>query len=192
MSGAIDLKKVAGVFVLVLLWAGACYWHVHARTRSDRADEFVALGIGVPNYVPLDFQTLSSFRCDTVKEDFRFNSDTPPKSPGVQIPLSITALSGKRFAIRGMMISNLANGSKTTEFMLLYEQQVGCGPMGRLPRMNECIDVRMKSGTETRILASQPVTIYGTLTVGEFFENGELKSIYRMDDCEDVAGPLDL
>jgi hypothetical protein len=47
------------------------------------------------------------------------------------------------------------------------------------------------SGRGVRPLMDQPVTVFGTMHVGETYENGVLVGIYRMNG-EEMAGPLDL
>jgi hypothetical protein len=82
----------------------------------------------------------------------------------------------------------LKNG-KTTRFLLVKDQSLCC--FGRMPRMNEWVSVTMKPGKAARVIQDQPVTVFGSIAVGEDMDKGEVLSIYRVDS-EDVAGPLDL
>ncbi len=192
---AIGLIKVAGAMALVALWTSAVYWHIRAPKPQFVFAAPIAVPIAVPNYPSMSFQTLSSFHYESQKQDddrkLKFYS--PPKPPGDQIPASVKALSGQKIAIQGFMLPSVMKEGRAAAFLLLRNPvEAGSCAGFRIPRMNEWISVHMKAQTGTRILLSQPVTIYGTLSVGEQTEDGEVLNIYRVDDCEDVAGPFDL
>jgi len=87
-----------------------------------------------------------------------------------------------------MVPIDLKNG-KSTKFLLVKDQSLCC--FGRMPRMNEWVSVKMKAGKSARVIQDQPVTVFGSLDVGELIDSGEVQSIYRIES-EDVAGPLDL
>ena len=47
-------------------------------------------------------------------------------------------------------------------------------------RLNEWVVVSMPAGELAEYAYYDPVTIYGTLSVGELFEDGVILSLYRM------------
>ena len=121
----------------------------------------------------------------------RFPRERPMRTDHAidQIPQPIKDLNTKKIALQGFMVPiDLKNG-KSTKFLLVKDQSLCC--FGRMPRMNEWISVRMKSGSTVRVFTDRPVSVLGTLTVCEQIENGEVISLYRME-ADDVAGPLDL
>ena len=109
--------------------------------------------------------------------------------PNDQIPATVRAFDGKKVAVQGFMIPITLERGATKEFLIARDRI--CCPYGaNVPRMNEWISVKMSDNRTTRYIADQPVTISGTLHVGEEIVNGEVMSVYRMD-ADDLAGPLD-
>jgi hypothetical protein len=108
--------------------------------------------------------------------------------PASSIPVSIRSLDGRKVAVRGFMLPTRLEGGLTTGFLLMRDQSMCC--FGVIPRINEWVEVIM-SGRGVRPLMDQPVTVFGTMHVGETYENGVLVGIYRMNG-EEMAGPLDL
>ena len=73
-----------------------------------------------------------------------------------------------------------------TEMLILRDQSACC--YGATPKITEWVSVRMKEDGVAPVM-DEPVTIYGTLRVGEVRENGYLVGIYEMDG-EKLVGPL--
>jgi hypothetical protein len=111
-----------------------------------------------------------------------------PAQPDTSIPASIRSLDGRKVAVRGFMLPTKLEGGLTTGFLLMRDQSMCC--FGVIPKINEWVEVIM-SGQGVRPLMDQPVTVFGTMRVGEAYENGVLVGIYRMNG-EEMAGPLDL
>lgn len=159
------------------------------RTTSTASQQTVAAPAEVPvgegDFLPVTFSTLSSYYYEIP------NIDDPAAktSPKDQIPQPIKNLNGKKIALQGFMVPTDLKNGKTTRFLLVKDQSLCC--FGRMPRMNELVSVRMAAGKAARVIQDQPVTVFGTIDVGEIIDKGEVESLYRIDS-EDVAGPLDL
>jgi hypothetical protein len=197
-----DFKLVLGALACIALGGSVSYWIAHSVRRESPAP--IVVNEGEPlissgarphaqpaalldpskagDYTPLSFTALASFYYELPEPDATVVRSDP-------IPAPIKAFNGKRVAIQGFMIPfDLKNG-KTMRF-LLCRDRVCCG-FGPGPRMNEWVSVTMNPGNGARVIQDQPVTVFGTIEIGEQVEKGEVMSLYRV--CADgVAGPLDL
>ena len=150
-------------------------------------------------FLTLTFDTLGSYYYEIPNLDESAPATGPKmlgsedakanKTQKDQIPAPIHALNGKKVSIQGFMIPIKLEKGATKEFLIVKDQSVCC--WGRVPRMNEWVSVRMTKDQTTKFIPDQPVTVFGTLQVGEEIVKGEVMSIYRLD-ADDVAGPLDL
>jgi hypothetical protein len=102
------------------------------------------------------------------------------------IPDSVKAFSKKRVSLRGFMLPLKVEGGLVTELLIMKDQSMCC--YGTVPKIHEWVSVKM---TEKGVkpLMDQPITLLGTLHVGEMRENGYLTGIYRMDG--DRMGAVD-
>ena len=130
-------------------------------------------------WLTLSWEKLGSY----VYEFPEIDEDTPLKD---QIPASIKKLDGRKVALAGFMMPVEMEGEEITEFLLVKSQLFCC--FGQIPRMNEWIHVKMLPGKSAPFVADVPMTIFGTLEVGEVVEDGIVMSIYRIA-CEDVNEP---
>jgi hypothetical protein len=158
--------------------------------KGDKPDEAPALVVPEqdPNseYLSLGFDTLSNFLYLTPSAE---NAAKPERKKDVQIPSPVRALNGKKVSVQGFMSPlDVDDRGKVPVFMLLKDQSMCC--FGRWPRMNEWVRVTMPEGKPSDLMLDQPVTVIGTLEVGEDIEKGVVLSIYRMK-AEHVTGPLD-
>ena len=94
-----------------------------------------------------------------------------------QIPEPIKELNNKKISLRGFMLPLKVEGGLVTEMLIMKDQSMCC--YGATPRINEWVSVKMKGGVKP--LMDEPVTLMGTLKVGETRENGYLVGIYAMD-----------
>ena len=106
-----------------------------------------------------------------------------------QIPAPIRAFNGKKIAVQGFMMPLKVEKGGCKAFLLVRDQGICC--FRRTPRMNEWISVSMKGEQTARLITDQPITIFGTLSVGELIENGTVTSVYRLV-ADELSGPLDL
>lgn len=104
------------------------------------------------------------------------------------IPQPILALNGQEVAIRGFMLPLRFEGGLVTELLLMRDQSMCC--FGVVPNINDWVAVTLPLPGVKAIL-DQPVVLFGTLEVGEEFDQEILSSIYRMRGKE-MLDALDL
>ncbi len=95
-----------------------------------------------------------------------------------QIPAEIKALDGKRVEMLGFMSPIEVDNEGVKSFSLLANQLFCC--FGIPPRNNEWVMIEMPDGERAEYYPYEPVSVFGTLIVGEEFENGYLTSLFRM------------
>jgi hypothetical protein len=96
----------------------------------------------------------------------------------VQIPDEIKAFNGKPVAIQGFMLPADVEKGKIRSFFLLKDQMMCC--FGVIPRINDWVYVHVDEAKQIRDYPDTPVTVLGTLRVGQEFENGVLLGVYHM------------
>jgi len=94
------------------------------------------------------------------------------------IPESVHALNNQNVAIKGFMLPLKVESGAVTELLIMRDQSMCC--YGVTPKINEWVSVKMKN-KGVKALMDQPVTLFGTLRVGEARENGYLVGIYRLE-----------
>ncbi|MGA1236077.1 MAG: DUF3299 domain-containing protein [Limisphaerales bacterium] len=104
------------------------------------------------------------------------------------IPQALLALNGQEVAIRGFMLPLKFEGGLVTELLLMRDQSMCC--FGVVPNINDWVAVTLPPPGVKAIL-DQPVILFGTLEVGEEFDQNILSSIYRMQG-EEMLDALDL
>ena len=136
---------------------------------------------GLEDHEDVSFDRLSSY----AYEVFELKKGEQPKE---QIPASVKALDGKKVAVKGFMLPYRNVGEGVTEFILLRNQGLCC--FGTVPRMNEWIHVKMAPGKGAPYAIDLPITVFGTLAVGEEYEKNVLMSLYRMESTAVVVPPV--
>jgi hypothetical protein len=156
---------------------------VDATTSPDAAQDVPADDVDDRGgeYQPVSFAKLAGFAYDqyAVEESLAQRGDGTVED---QIPAAIRALDGRKVAVRGFMVPIEFTRNETRSFLLVRNRMVCC--FGMLVGLNEWIYVRMKEGRTARWLNDIPVTVYGTLAVGEDIRDGMVLSIYRMEGEE--------
>jgi hypothetical protein len=115
--------------------------------------------------------------------DYYYHSPDPWETPDPQlvkkskIPDAIKALNGKAIAITGFMMPLNANLEGTTEFVLNGNYDM-CG-FGGPVMVNEWAMVKFV-GKGKVPYTHLPMTVFGTLEVGEEHKEGRLYSLYRI------------
>jgi len=94
------------------------------------------------------------------------------------IPDSIKSLENHEVAIKGFMLPLKLENGRVREFLLMRSRSFCC--FGIPLQLNEWVHVRMK-GEGVQSIMDVPLTVYGTLHVGEVVKNGKLSSIYQLD-----------
>ena len=142
----------------------------------------------IGDYSLLGFDRLASFAYEVPDDPI-----TEPKAKEIleknEIPESVKKFDKQKIALKGFMLPLKVEDGKISELLILRDQSMCC--YGAVPKINEWVSVRMPEGKGVRPVMDVPVTIYGTLKVGEVLENGYLVGIYEMDG-ERLDGPIDL
>lgn len=129
-------------------------------------------------YLSVSFDKLASFEY-TMPEDLTEPvADESGQVYKEQIPSSIKDLNQKNISLKGFMLPLKVEKSLVTEMLIMRDQSMCC--YGTVPKINEWVSVRMQEKGVKPVM-DEPVTIYGTLKVGEVLENGYLVGIYEMD-----------
>ena len=121
----------------------------------------------------VSFLNLASF-------DFAVPSPNAPHVPGSRkdMPDSMSKLDGKRVVLSGHMLPIKIEKGRVTEFLLIRSPMVCC--CGVAPAPNEWVVVKMK-GPGTATVMGTPMNFYGTLRVGEIYEDDTCAGIYQLE-----------
>jgi len=128
-------------------------------------------------YATVGFEQLSGYQIEISDELLGPQTNKTVLTADGQIPEPIKGLNNKRISLRGFMLPLKVEGGLVTEMLIMKDQSMCC--YGTTPRINEWVSVKMKGGVKP--LMDEPVTLMGTLKVGETRENGYLVGIYAMD-----------
>jgi len=149
--------------------------------------ELVPLG-KIGEYTVVGFDRLASFAYEVPDDPI-----TEPKAKAIidknVIPKTVRVFDKKKVALKGYMLPLKVEDGKITELLILRDQSMCC--YGAVPKINEWVSVRMPEGKGVKPVMDVPITIFGTLKVGEVLENGYLVGIYEMDG-DRLGGPIDL
>ena len=136
----------------------------------------------------IGFDRLASFKYEVPDDPI-----SDPKAKAIldknEIPDTISKYNKQKVAIKGYMLPLRVQDGKITELLVLRDQSMCC--YGAVPKINEWVSVRMPEGKGVKPILDVPITIFGTLKVGEVLENGYLVGIYELDG-ERLEGPIDL
>jgi hypothetical protein len=103
-----------------------------------------------------------------------------PTEPGKSgaVPAKVQALDGKKVCISGYMLPVKVENGLVKECLLMRNQMMCC--FSRRPELNEWVVVKMKGkGVPSKM--DTPIAFYGTLHVGEMFENNVFEGLYELD-----------
>ena len=142
----------------------------------------------IGDYSVISFDKLASFAYEVPDDPI-----TDPKAKAIIekniIPAAVTGFHKKKIALKGYMLPLKVEGGKITEMLIMRDQSMCC--YGTVPKINEWVSVRMPEGKGVKPIMDVPITIFGTLKVGEVLENGYLVGIYELDG-DRLGGPIDL
>ena len=142
-------------------------------------------------YLEIGFDKLAGFWVNVKYVPVKSDPPSPIQSFAQALdsplPETIKALENKKVAVKGFILPLKVEAGLTTEFVLLRNQSLCC--YGKPPQVNEWLHVRMK-GKGIAAIMDQPITICGTLHVGEFRENKQLLGLYLMEG-DKMEGPDD-
>ncbi len=138
-------------------------------------------------FINLGFDVLGGFAYDITNVHTDAVSGREQTRPLSEIPRDIKAYDGKKISITGYVMPLRMKGGRITEFLLVRDQASCC--FGSVPQINHWIRVKMKG--EGIDADYEPQVVYGTLRVGENYEQGYLTGIYQLEaDTVHVAPDL--
>lgn len=126
------------------------------------------------------WDTLAHFPYDAPDIDEEIDPKLRLKKKKHPIPGFIKKLAGEKIAVVGFMIPLETDDKeeRATSFILNRSQASCC--YGIIPKMNEWMFVQMEKGKTAEAIMDVPVTVFGTLDVGEKKEVDQGWSLYRM------------
>src|SRR5688500_7484213 len=124
-------------------------------------------------YATVGFEQLSGYQIEISDDLLGPQTNKTVLTADGQIPEPIKELNNKKISLRGFMLPLKVEGGLVTEMLIMKDQSMCC--YGATPRINEWVSVKMKGGVKP--LMDEPVTLMGTLKVGETRENGYLVGI---------------
>lgn len=138
-------------------------------------------------FVKVGFDLLAGYNFELGQEWVDGTGDPEQASARARalIPPTVGELHQKKVAVRGFLLPLRMDEGLAIEFLLVKDQNLCC--YGVLPKINEWINVTV-SGKGVKPVLDQPLTVCGTLEVGDWRENGFLVSLYRLK-AEKVFGP---
>ncbi|MDG1892793.1 MAG: DUF3299 domain-containing protein [Verrucomicrobiota bacterium] len=131
-----------------------------------------------PKYLSVSFERLASFEYRMPEDMVEPIADEDGKVYENQIPEKILGLNLKEVSLKGFMLPLKVEKGLVTEMLIMRDQSMCC--YGTVPKINEWVSVRMQEEGVKPIM-DEPVTVFGTLKVGEVLENGYLVGIYEMN-----------
>ena len=134
-----------------------------------------------PGYVAANFDKLAGFNFEISDEllgPVTNDLAAVVAKTDAMIPESVHDLNNRSVAIKGFMLPLKVESGLVTELLIMRDQSMCC--YGTTPKINEWVSVKMKD-KGVKALMDQPVTLFGTLRVGEARENGYLVGIYRLE-----------
>jgi hypothetical protein len=140
----------------------------------------------IGEYAVVGFDRLASFNYDV--PDAPATNAAKQAELKAQIPAPVKSLDKRKVAVKGYMLPLKVEGGLITELLIMRDQSMCC--YGTVPKINEWVSVKMV-GKGVKPVMDEPVTLFGTLKVGEVFENGYLVGLYELDG-ERLGGPIDL
>lgn len=123
--------------------------------------------------VTLGFETLASFPY-ALPELAASGAETTAPKP--EIPKAIRNFDGRTVAVTGYMMPLQLEEGLARQFVLVRNLASCC--YGVAPNLNEYVLVTMGKGV--RPVMDVPITVIGTLKVGETYEDGFLVGIYQL------------
>lgn len=167
-SGAMAIFKTIGFFAVLFLagwfFSGLVLSRIPREANYDK------------DYASVEWNTLSQNEWYAPLPNEPVNQEKLEKN---KIPDAVKALNGQKVSIAGFMLPvKVDDDNQVTQFAINGNQDL-CY-YGAPTEVDDWIVVQMKPGKKAPF-SHRPITIYGTLEVGEEYQEGELVSVYRME-----------
>lgn len=169
-SSVLAILKTVGFFAVLFaagyLFSNAIFSRMPNNLKAEKAD----------NYETINFRQLSDYEYYTPLPNEPVNQEKLQKN---EIPESIKALNGKKVAIKGFMLpADVDDDGKSAQFALNGNYDM-CF-YGAPTQINDWVIVTMPANKKA-FFSHNPLTVYGTIEVGEKMDGGELVSLYRIE-----------
>jgi hypothetical protein len=166
-SGVVAILKTLGFFAVLFL--AGWFFSGLVLSRIPRAPNYDK------DYVSVDWNTLSQADWYMPLPNEPVNQERMEQN---KLPEDVKALNGKKVAIGGFMMPVKVDDENTVTQFALNGNYDACF-YGAPTQIDDWVVVQMKDGKKAPF-THKPITIYGTLEVGEEYQDGELVSVFRM------------
>lgn len=150
---------------------------------ADLDVRFTKVPPNLKEYTAIGFTKLSGFKYLMPDVAYGSKPEDAPAPPKNQIPAAVKALHGKKIALRGFMVPTVFEGDGAVKGFILTNSRALCC-FGQMPEINEWVDVSLVDNKTCEYANDLPVTVFGTLEVGEQMEGNIVLSIFRMQGVE--------
>jgi hypothetical protein len=141
-----------------------------AAVRAEESQDYLPLTLGqLGVYTYVDYSDGAPAGSKAAKKRVKHKN---------QIPKDIQRLDGAKISIVGFMIPYNADGDYVLDFTLVKSLAICC--YGVTPKINETIHCNVPKELRIKMMVNVPLKLYGTLKVGEVWDNGYLLALYRM------------
>ncbi len=147
-----------------------------AKPKPEKASEFEEIEFA--QLSGFDYQKSGSFQVAPAATQAPDQAAPAVPPQQTKLPADVRALDGKRVRITGFMNPVEFDRDGVKSFALTSIPGGCC--FAAIPRLNEWVVVSMPEGQLAEYAYYDPVTIFGTLSVGELYEDGVILSLYRM------------
>ena len=134
----------------------------------------------VDGYPLVTWETLAAYPYDSPSMEDQRSVKIRMKKKQFALPDFIKNLNGKKAAVTGFLIPMDTDdtGQYATSIVIVRSQMTCC--FGVIPKLNEWVMVKMPKGKKVKVVMDVPTTVYGTLDVGEKYEDMKGWTLYRM------------
>jgi hypothetical protein len=157
--------------------------------RTNDAVLSTSLVPDAEGYMYVGFDLLSGFDFELTPDIAAATKNAALVSEKIrdQIPDTVRKLNLSKVRLRGFLVPVLMDEGRATEFLLMRDQTLCC--YGTVPTVNQWVHVRVQAPTRgVEPSMDIPITVTGTLRVGDQWEKGYFTGIYLLhaDGCEFV------
>jgi hypothetical protein len=134
----------------------------------------------VYGYQLVTWETLAAYPYDSPSMEDQRSIKIRMKKKKFALPNFIKDLNGKKVAVTGFVIPMDTDdtGQYATAIVIVRSQMTCC--FGVIPKLNEWVMVTMPKGKRVKVVMDVPTTVYGTIDVGEKYDETKGWSLYRM------------
>ncbi|MGD0566157.1 MAG: DUF3299 domain-containing protein [Candidatus Goldiibacteriota bacterium] len=191
VSGALCFLYAAGAFAAEIKVDGGAITQVKETPAAEPVKDAAYLKVeSMPNpvtaypvvdgYPLVTWETLAAYDYDAPSMEDQKSVKIRMQKKKRAIPDFITVLNGTKIAITGFLIpvDTDETGEFATVFVIVRSQMTCC--YGVVPKLNEWVMVTMEKNKRIRAVSDVPTTVFGTIDVGEKYEDMKGWTLYRM------------